>query len=183
MEALKPDHLTPLSIHEFKFEFAGETLRWLGEFQGRRWPLWASAMRRCQALRRTIPLSPRLSQSFHECVNAERLPGNYLTLSHLQWSGHLAANARALGGMQRDALQNMTGKIRARSAIGSTGPIVGADGVFAYTTKSEAINAAPVAFDSSITNGDAVTFDMSRVARTSSETRASNTAFHPRIQI
>ncbi|MNV10989.1 hypothetical protein D3C71_1015350 [compost metagenome] len=91
------------------------------------------------------------------------------------------ATARTLGSRQADAMQKITGRIQARSAISATGAIIGSSGAFAAHVKTEATNSAPIAFDPNITNGDAVSFDSSRVVRTSTETRSMNVAFHPRI--
>ncbi|QKQ45724.1 hypothetical protein [Achromobacter denitrificans] len=91
------------------------------------------------------------------------------------------ANARALGGRQADASQKAVGRIQARSSINAFGALIGATGAFQLHGKTEATNSAPLTHDASITNGDAVSFDTSRVVRTSTETRALNVAFHPRI--
>ncbi len=86
-----------------------------------------------------------------------------------------------MGSRQGDAGQKITGRIQARSAISAFGSLIGASGAFAIHGKTESTNSAPLAFDANITNGDAVSFDTSRVARASTETRSMNTAFHPRI--
>ena len=94
------------------------------------------------------------------------------------------ANARLLGSHQQDALQNLIGALGFRpiesySSAFWTGVI---DGVFhvhevpgtntmGYQHVSRTFNKAR----------DELTFDASRVARTSSETRSSNTALAPRI--
>ncbi|MFY4046748.1 hypothetical protein ACOTFB_04615 [Achromobacter xylosoxidans] len=86
-----------------------------------------------------------------------------------------------MGGRQADATQKAIGRIQARSSINAFGALIGATGAFQLHGKTEATNSAPLTHDSSITNGDAVSFDTSRVARTSTETRPINVAYHPRI--
>ncbi|MGE8690959.1 MAG: phage tail protein [Achromobacter sp.] len=83
------------------------------------------------------------------------------------------ANARAPGSRQRDALQNITGGFNARysSIIGAgAGAIVG---VAVGSQDSATMTSQGPAYE--------FTFNASRVARTSTETRATNTAYHPRI--
>lgn len=91
------------------------------------------------------------------------------------------ANARVMGSRQSDAVQNVTGRIQARSSAATVGALIGASGVFSYGAKTDATNSAPLAHDGGNTNTDSVSFDLSRVARTSTETRSANVALHPRI--
>ncbi|MNV13478.1 hypothetical protein D3C71_1041170 [compost metagenome] len=116
-------------------------------------------------------------------VNATQFRAPDLRNMFRRFSGTDAdtANARTLGSREADAMQKITGRIQARSAISATGAIIGASGAFAAHLKTEGTNSAPVALDANITNGDAVSFDTSRVARTSTETRSANSAYHPRI--
>jgi hypothetical protein len=93
------------------------------------------------------------------------------------------ANARTMGSRQADAMQNVTGRIQARSSISAFGALIGASGAFVIHGKSEGTNSAPLAHDAGITNGDAVSFDTSRVVRSSTETRASNVALSPRLHV
>lgn len=91
------------------------------------------------------------------------------------------ANARALGSRQADASQKITGRVQSRAAISAFGALIGATGAFQLHGKTEVTNSAPVALDTNITNGDAASFDSSRVVRTSTENRSVNGAYHPRI--
>jgi len=90
---------------------------------------------------------------------------------------------RALGSWQNDALQNITGHFYAICDYNSPFPVIlfpsGAfqDGGFNFGTS---------AIYDIVGNGVAtkkVDFDASVVARTSSETRGTNVAFHPRIHV
>ncbi|KDC30173.1 hypothetical protein L505_2741 [Bordetella bronchiseptica F4563] len=83
------------------------------------------------------------------------------------------ANARVLGSRQRDALQNITGGFNARysSIIGAgAGAIVG---VAVGNQDSATMTSQGPAYE--------FTFNASRIARTSTETRSANAAYHPRI--
>ncbi|WP_241130688.1 phage tail protein [Achromobacter xylosoxidans] len=91
------------------------------------------------------------------------------------------ANARLLGSRQVDASQKITGRIQSRAAISAFGALIGATGAFQLHGKTEGTNSAPVTLDGNITNGDAASFDTSRVVRTSTENRSVNGAYHPRI--
>ena len=94
----------------------------------------------------------------------------------------LTANARALGSRQRDAIQNGTGTLQGRPIPSVVGAITGASGAFALTSRGGAPGASMLVTEpSGSANSDLVTFDLSRVARTSGETRPPNTAYHPRI--
>jgi hypothetical protein len=83
------------------------------------------------------------------------------------------ANARLLGSRQRDAVQRITGQFGMRNTVdvAVTGGAI---------TQTSAGNTAAVGTSGS---GPYVVmqFDSSLVARTSSETRSGNVAFHPRI--
>ncbi|MGE8516724.1 MAG: hypothetical protein ACN6OM_08930 [Alcaligenes nematophilus] len=84
------------------------------------------------------------------------------------------ANARALGTAQKDAMQTIAGDVGALIQSSTSGPFRAPGSPTHY-----AENAAPG-------TGNflgRVDFDNSRVARTSTETRPSNAALHPRIQI
>lgn len=92
------------------------------------------------------------------------------------------ANARAMGSWQRDALQNGTGSLQGRPVPTVLGAITAATGAFALTSRGGAAGASLLVTEpAGAANSDLVTFDLSRVARTSSETRTANTAYHPRI--
>ncbi|WP_454691116.1 hypothetical protein [Achromobacter aloeverae] len=85
------------------------------------------------------------------------------------------ANARVLGSRQRDALQNITGGFVARysSIIGTgSGALLGVAGA---TQDCAVMSAQNSAYQ--------FTFDASRVARTSTETRPANAAYYPRIHV
>lgn len=89
------------------------------------------------------------------------------------------ANARGLGSKQLDALQNIVGSTVSRPApvSATSGIVVVADGAFVNQRQSSvqqnafATSVGPGGF-----NGDVLTFDASRVARTSAETRTANSA-------
>jgi len=90
------------------------------------------------------------------------------------------ANARLLGNAQRDALQNVIGSFTAignSAAVGMLGP--GSDGAFQAIGDSKFSDMVPTG----VANGRAskATFDASRVARASSETRPANVALSPRL--
>ncbi|AOB29904.1 hypothetical protein AKI39_03170 [Bordetella sp. H567] len=81
------------------------------------------------------------------------------------------ANARAFGGRQLDAFQNIYGSIPATGT-----QIELATGVFQLMPQPQAFWTG-----TSAAGFDGFNFDASRVARTSSETRPVNVVFHPRI--
>ena len=87
------------------------------------------------------------------------------------------ANARALGSYQADALQNITGSFRFRN-MGEHMTLGDLFGAFNYLYIGPAAQGA--GGGSSVAT-HFLEFDASRVARTSSETRSSNTAMAPRI--
>ncbi len=92
------------------------------------------------------------------------------------------ANARTLGSRQRDAFQNGTGTLQGRPIPTVLGAITAASGAFALTSRGGSAGATVLVTEaSSSANADLVTLDLSRVARTSSETRPANAAYHPRI--
>lgn len=89
--------------------------------------------------------------------------------AHLQTNVHPAANARTLGSSQSDALQNIVASYWdsvLRIGVGS-----GAIAIDGTTTPNGAAGAGG--------SGRGFTFDASRVARTSTETRPKNTAVTP----
>lgn len=92
------------------------------------------------------------------------------------------ANARMLGNAQTDAVQNVTGSFTAignSAAVGMLGP--GSDGAFQAIGDSKFSDMVPTG----VANGRAskATFDASRVARTSQETRPANVALSPRLHV
>lgn len=92
------------------------------------------------------------------------------------------ANARTIGSRQRDALQNGTGTLQGRPIPTVLGAITAASGAFVLASRSGAAGASMLVTEpSGSANSDLVTFDLSRVARTSGETRPANVAYHPRI--
>lgn len=93
--------------------------------------------------------------------------------------GFNTANARGIGSRQVDALQNLTGSFGGIGNSTAVGMLTAGTGVFSTPGNSQFSDMAP----SGVVNGRAntATFDASRVARTASETRAINAAYHPRI--
>lgn len=93
------------------------------------------------------------------------------------------AAARTLGTAQRDALQQITANagFRPIGSGGGAGTGGGVGGAFGYTIRTGAAGASEISLGANQYNADGLTFDASRVARTSSETRPLNTAYHPRI--
>lgn len=84
-------------------------------------------------------------------------------------------NGRSLGALQLDAFQNITGTLETRPLSGGTfGSIYSATGVFNGTPTSSSQIATSVTATGSGVAGDSFTFDASRMARTSSETRPRN---------
>lgn len=104
-----------------------------------------------------------------------------LAPAHLQACGHAAANARTIGTRQADAVQNITGSFSAGTSASEQGVMGTLVGAFGGISNKPAIGNAT----SSGANARAteVTFDASRVARTSVETRGANTALHPLIAL
>ncbi|WP_426080401.1 phage tail protein [Herbaspirillum huttiense] len=89
---------------------------------------------------------------------------------------------RAIGSAQSDALQNITGSFSVVGSSGSVGGLFpGQGGVFYCPPNATFSNGNPDG-GAGIRSTQA-TFDASRVARTSSETRPANTAFAPRIHL
>ncbi|EGI4289946.1 phage tail protein [Escherichia coli] len=85
---------------------------------------------------------------------------------------------RALLTAQSDALQNVTGTIVSRGyQQADTGSIAGATGVFAYSSKGGNPGFG-MPGGTTNRNADVTTFDMSKVARTATETRSRNVAFN-----
>jgi hypothetical protein len=94
----------------------------------------------------------------------------------------LTANARTLGSRQMDAIQNGTGTLQGRPIPSVVGAITAASGAFALASRGGSAGASMLVTEpTGSANSDLVTFDLSRVARTSGETRPANVAFHPRI--
>jgi len=86
----------------------------------------------------------------------------------------LTANARQLGTKQSDSLQNIYGgNFRVVGASDNTG----ANGAF------QSVENTIVTLGTGATKILAATFDASRVARTSVETRAANLALHPCLSL
>ncbi|MFY3535602.1 hypothetical protein ACOTI6_31115, partial [Achromobacter denitrificans] len=84
-----------------------------------------------------------------------------------------------LGSRQADALQNLTGSFGGIGNSTAVGMLTAGTGVFNTPNNSQFSDMAP----SGVVNGRAntATFDASRVARTSTENRSVNGAYHPRI--
>lgn len=92
--------------------------------------------------------------------------------------------SRALGSRQLDALQNITGGGTFRGFIGgSTGSMYTASGAFDLVAGGGIMSPYKVTLETIDTPTDRMSLDVSRVARTASETRPRNVAFHPRIHI
>ena len=89
------------------------------------------------------------------------------------WSVTLPANARTLGSSQLDAIQNMTGTVGDFLVSQSA-----ASGVFTKAIVGQSTYGAGTVGDY-----ERSTFDASNVARTSTETRATNAAFTPIISL
>ncbi len=99
------------------------------------------------------------------------------------------ANARALGTRQLDALQNITASLNGSTSAGyqflgewasaaeANAAATGALGL-SHISKAGFPDTTSVAFV-----GTGITFDASRVARTSAETRGANAAFVPRVHV
>lgn len=90
----------------------------------------------------------------------------------------LTANARPLGSRQADALQNLQGSIDGVQQKG----IVSYTGALAGSTGSPA-NTVPTVLEPGNHGVGKLVFNASLVARTASETRPANVAFHPRIHV
>lgn len=87
-------------------------------------------------------------------------------------------SGRTLLSAQGDTLQNVTGTIISRGyQQAETGSIAGATGVFAYSNQG-GLPGFGMPGGTTSRNADVTTFDMSKVARTSSETRPRNIAFN-----
>lgn len=92
--------------------------------------------------------------------------------------------SRTLGSRQLDAFQNITGGGTYRGFVGgSTGSMYTASGVLDLVAGGGIMSPYKVNLDTVDTPTDRMTFDASRVARTSTETRPRNVAFQPRIHI
>ncbi|MFV3292283.1 phage tail protein [Pseudomonas sp. NY11955] len=84
---------------------------------------------------------------------------------------------RSFGSYQVDALQNIVGQINSRPFLATdiAGAIASSTGAFSSTIQSGAGGATPITADSGSTRQlDTTTFDASRSARTSTETRPRN---------
>lgn len=93
------------------------------------------------------------------------------------------ANARALGSKQTDAMQRIVGEAHFRPATGIGGGALGGltSGVFTAAIKGGSPGASPIEVLQSSGNADLLAIDTALNSRTSSETRGSNAALHPRI--
>ncbi|WP_129240844.1 hypothetical protein [Achromobacter veterisilvae] len=78
-------------------------------------------------------------------------------------------------------MQVITGALQSRPIPSAAGAIAAASGAYVLQSRGGASGGTILATDPGTTNLDLVTFDTSRVARTSTETRGSNAAYHPRI--
>lgn len=93
----------------------------------------------------------------------------------------MIANARVLGTAQGDAIQNITGELSIRN-IGVHNLVFGSElGALRNLTVTNEISLGGESTSSPTPNTSKISFDASRVARTSSETRGPNTALSPRI--
>jgi len=98
------------------------------------------------------------------------------TLGAVFLRGDGALSAGTGGVIQRDALQNITGSFVGRpgGAAGQGGPLIGGSGALAYTIQTSGSAATGMPATGTALQGDVVTFDASRVARTAAETRSLN---------
>ncbi|OWT67877.1 phage tail protein [Achromobacter marplatensis] len=95
-----------------------------------------------------------------------------------------SANARALGSKQADALQQISGQLQLRPDDTGSAPILNTpSGAFNVVTAAGSTGAARMVSNASPLTQNTVSFDASRVARTSTETRPANAAYHPRIHV
>ncbi|MCZ8388682.1 hypothetical protein [Achromobacter xylosoxidans] len=88
------------------------------------------------------------------------------------------ANARPLGSRQADALQNIQGSIdglQQKGIVSNTGALAG--------STSSPINTVPTVLEPGNHGVGKLVFNASLVARTASETRPVNTAYHPRLHV
>ncbi|MFY2060148.1 phage tail protein [Achromobacter xylosoxidans] len=90
----------------------------------------------------------------------------------LRGDGSLSAGAN--GVVQRDAQQNITGAMITRSGAGGVGALTSSSGAFQSATKVTGSGIGFIAYATGDGAGDQTTFDASRVARTSTETRPTN---------
>lgn len=110
-------------------------------------------------------------------------PGLVLTESRGEFirvwdDGRGVDSGRTLLSAQGDTLQNVTGTIVSRGyQQADTGTIAGATGAFAYSSQGGG-SGFGMPGGTTNRNADVTTFDMSNVARTSSETRPRNIAFN-----
>lgn len=95
------------------------------------------------------------------------------------------ANARGLGSKQADALQNATGVIYTRQIDTGAGiPIITPASSGVFQTVVNATSGATAAMAAVTDRGlERTSFDLSRVARTSVESRGTNSAMAPRITL
>lgn len=84
---------------------------------------------------------------------------------------------RTLGSAQTDTMQQVTGVLNVRSGTSAIGAISGGTGPFTSTAKN-GTPGAPLSFDAGNQNLDTTTFDLSKAARTSTETRPRNVAMN-----
>jgi hypothetical protein len=95
------------------------------------------------------------------------------------------ANERALGSMQLDAQQRVQGSIYFRSGAAGigTGALQSGTGAFAVSYSSSVASNSITRDSGSSSSGDVADFDNALTTRTSAETRGSNTAFLPVINL
>ncbi|MDH0092741.1 phage tail protein [Achromobacter mucicolens] len=92
------------------------------------------------------------------------------------------ANARTLGSRQRDAMQRISGQMQLRPDDTGSAPILNAaTGPFSIIVAGGSTGAARMVSNASPLTQNVVNFDSGLVARVSTETRATNAAYHPRI--
>lgn len=84
---------------------------------------------------------------------------------------------------QLDAMQKLSGTAGFRPSDNAAGAGTGSNvsGVFRYTARAGASGASEILLGGGSANGDVLSVDASLVARTSTETRSANAAYHPRI--
>ncbi|HWL28735.1 MAG TPA: phage tail protein [Burkholderiaceae bacterium] len=85
--------------------------------------------------------------------------------------------ARTLGSAQTDTMQQVTGTLLSRTGTAAIGAITASTGPFSTAVKA-GTPGAPLTFDPSNQNLDVTTFDLSKSARTSTETRPRNVAMN-----
>lgn len=91
-------------------------------------------------------------------------------------NGRGVDTGRSIFSSQTDTLQNATGWIASRTstAASTAGGIFSSNGVFNTTIQTSGVNAVAITTSGSPVASDSTTFDLSRVVRTSGETRPRN---------